>query len=148
MSQWRQRGHGANGVRSSFIATAEGFPEARFEALAEDCYDSRPDPGMLFLGRELATFQAAGYPTHPSFSSNPVLGYAYSNDDSDSDGDGLVDGMDYVVGLNPFSVNSDGDALADAVEYPLAGVPGSDPCSHTPITCLVQVPLIFRNGFR
>ncbi|MGQ0799451.1 MAG: S8 family serine peptidase [Pseudomarimonas sp.] len=115
------------------------------EALYQQC-KTTDDDCAVFLERERTTFEAAGYLALPSFSSNSVIGYAYSNDDSDSDG--LVDGMEYVVGLNPFAVNSDGDAWADAVEYPLAAVPTNDPCDGPTITCLVQVPLIFRNGFQ
>lgn len=56
-----------------------------------------------------------------------VLGYAYPN--VDSDGDGLIDGFEYLLGTDPNQVDSDRDGVHDGVEYPQAGVPLSDPCS-------------------
>jgi hypothetical protein len=56
-----------------------------------------------------------------------VLGYAYPN--VDSDGDGLIDGFEYLLGTDPNQVDSDRDGVHDGVEYPQAGVPKSDPCS-------------------
>jgi hypothetical protein len=114
------------------------------EALYQQCKIS-DDDCAVFLARERATFEAAGYVTLPSFSTAAVLGYAYGNDDSD--GDGLIDGMEQVAGINPFAADSDGDGIGDAVEYPLAAVPASDPCDGPTITCLAVVPLIFGNGF-
>jgi hypothetical protein len=80
-----------------------------------------------------------------AFSADAVLGYAYPSVDSDSDG--LVDGMEYLIGTNPLSADSDGDGQGDAIEFPQVGVSTSDPCVGPTITCLVGVDEIFADGF-
>lgn len=55
-----------------------------------------------------------------------MIGYAYPA--TDSDGDGLPDGFEYVVGTDPYSADSDGDGILDAVEFPMVGIAISDPC--------------------
>ncbi len=54
-----------------------------------------------------------------------ILGYAYPN--TDGDGDGLVDGLERVLGTNPNSQDSDCDGIDDGVEYPFDSFPTSDP---------------------
>jgi serine protease len=69
------------------------------------------------------------------------MGYAYPNIDSDSDG--LVDGMELVIGSNP---SSPGGAQ-DAITYPLAGVPTGDPClGAAAANC--SADRIFSSGFQ
>ena len=103
------------------------------------------DDCAIFLESDRIAFEFAGYTsTFPSASST-VIGYAYPT--GDSDGDGLVDAMEYAVGTNPNSTDSDGDGLSDSVEMPMNGVSNSDPCSGPSITCLAPAPLIFANGF-
>lgn len=41
------------------------------------------------------------------------IGYHYPARGEDSDGDGLYDGEEVLLGLNPFNVDSDGDGLVD-----------------------------------
>jgi len=53
------------------------------------------------------------------------LGYVFPNVDSDSDG--IIDGMELVLGTDPTIRDTDGDTVADGLEYPLAGIPQSDP---------------------
>jgi len=84
------------------------------------------DDCATFLESERATFEANGYTTAYPASSSKLLGYAYPS--TDSDGDGLVDGFEYVIGTNPFLADSNGDGTPDGVEFPMAGVPVSDPC--------------------
>lgn len=55
----------------------------------------------------------------------PVLGYAYENIDADSDG--LIDGLESILGLDDNNTDSDCDGVDDNVEFPLAGLPLSDP---------------------
>ncbi|MCB1584338.1 MAG: S8 family serine peptidase [Xanthomonadales bacterium] len=54
-----------------------------------------------------------------------LLGYVYLNEDTD--GDGLIDGQEIIIGTDPNVTDTDGDNLSDGEEYPPAGVPISDP---------------------
>jgi len=98
------------------------------------------DDCAIFLEFERATFEAAGYTAAYPSGSSMHLGYAYPP--TDSDGDGLVDGMEYVIGSNPYSP----PGALDATYYPLAGVPTGDPCSGAAAPGCVDK--IFANGFQ
>ena len=114
------------------------------QALYLKCKTS-DDDCAIFLESDRTAFESAGYTgTFPS-ASTTIIGYAYPT--GDSDGDGLVDAMEYAVGTNPSSTDSDGDGMSDSVEMPMNGVSNSDPCSGPSITCLAPAPLIFANGF-
>ena len=103
------------------------------------------DDCATFLESERATFEANGYTTAYPSGSPKLLGYAYSS--LDSDGDGLVDGFEYVIGTNPFMADSNGDGTPDGVEFPMAGVPVSDPCLGVgAFNC--PADHIFKNGFQ
>ncbi len=71
--------------------------------------------------------------------SSVFLGFVYLN--QDSDGDGLIDGQERILGTNINNVDSDGDGVNDGVEYPPAGVPVSDPMYN------IAADFIFANGF-
>ncbi len=103
------------------------------------------DDCAIFLENERTEFESAGYTSTFPSSSSTIIGYAYPT--GDSDGDGLVDAMEYAVGTNPNSSDSDGDGVGDSIEMPMNGVSNSDPCSGPNITCLAPAPLIFANGF-
>ncbi|WP_395375907.1 S8 family peptidase [Marinicella sp. W31] len=53
------------------------------------------------------------------------LGYVFPNHDSDSDG--IIDGMELVLGTDPMDGDTDNDTILDGLEYPLSGMPQSDP---------------------
>lgn len=103
------------------------------------------DDCAIFLEPELAAYQAAGYTAAFPAGSDPVMGYAYPNVDSDADG--LVDGLERVAGINPNDADSDDDGQPDGQEYPAAGVSQSDPCQGPNVTCLRVVDVLFENGF-
>lgn len=102
------------------------------------------DDCAVFPESQLSLWLSRGY-TQPMFSGGvTVLGYAYPN--LDSDGDGLVDGMEYVIGSNPFAADSNGNGTIDGLEFPQAGVSFSDPCSGAN-TCLRRLQDVFADGF-
>jgi hypothetical protein len=114
------------------------------EALYRECNTASADCAT-FLESERAAFEANGYTTAYPPGSATTLGYAYPA--IDSDGDGLPDGFEYVVGTNPIKADSDEDGVSDAAEFPLAGVPVSDPCAGGIGAIDCPADSIFRNGF-
>lgn len=112
------------------------------ERLYRKCKVSEDDCAV-FLERDRVSIEGQGYTTtYPSGSAN-LLGYAYPN--IDTDGDQLIDGMEFVIGTNRLMVDSDGDLVNDGQEFPQAGVPLSDPCAGPNVQC--PVPPLFANGF-
>ncbi len=72
----------------------------------------------------------------PAPSNSTKIGYVYPN--IDTDGDGLIDGQELILGTSTTNQDSDGDDLPDGLEYPPAGVPFSDPLISD---------IIFEDGF-
>ena len=105
--------------------------------VANDC--------AIFLESERAAFEASGYTTAYPPGTNTKLGYAYPA--TDTDGDGLPDGFEQVVGTSPTRADSDGDGIPDAIEFPVAGVPVSDPCAGGVGAIYCPADSIFKDGF-
>lgn len=106
------------------------------------------DDCAVFPESQLSLWLSRGYDQPMFAGKGTVLGYAYPNIDSDQDG--LVNGMEYVIGTNPFAADSNGDTQNDGAEFPQAGVqatgPTADPCNG-PNNCLRLPQNIFANGF-
>jgi subtilisin family serine protease len=99
-----------------------------------------------FLESEKSTFEANGYTSAYPSGSSKVLGYAYPA--GDTDGDGLPNAFEYVVGTNPNAADSDGDGTHDAYEFPMTGVPVSDPCWGGSLGAkFCGADVIFKNAF-
>jgi serine protease len=100
-------------------------------------YSATDKSFALLLGSQLTEPQFSTYlplgPRQPA--ATAPLGYAFKNIDTDSDG--LIDGMERVLGSNRLIADTDCDGASDGVEYPtltLQGVgqdPMSGPCAVT-----------------
>jgi len=101
------------------------------------------DDCATFLESERGGFEANGYLSAYPSGASKLMGYAYPA--IDSDGDGLVDGFEYVVGTRPDAADSDADGLSDFDEFPMAGMAVADPCGGIGTgNCPGEVS--FRNG--
>ncbi len=101
------------------------------------------DDCTVFLENERVAMEAAGYTSAYPAGSNMHIGYAYRNVDSDSDG--LINGLEQLIGTKPFNTDSDGDGLGDGVEFPLAGISMSDPCDGPNVQC--DLATLFSDSF-
>jgi len=114
------------------------------EILWRKCNDAQDDCA-IFLESERATFEANGFTAARPAGFPMQLGYAYPN--TDTDGDGLIDGFERLIGTNPNQPDSDGDGAFDGAELPLSGVPVSDPCDG-PLASRCQIPSqVFEDRF-
>ena len=58
---------------------------------------------------------------------------------------GLINGLEQLIGTKPFNTDSDGDGLGDGVEFPLAGISMSDPCDGPNVQC--DLATLFSDSF-
>lgn len=92
-------------------------------------YHPVKDDHAIFPESRLQAMEDIGYgpePTPSGVTSNEFIGYVYTN--SDSDGDGLVDGFERIVGTSLSVADSDGDGINDGIE--VTGYPRTDPCDN------------------
>jgi len=102
----------------------------------------------VFLHSREAEFTQKGYTALFPGAPRSQLGYAYTL--ADTDGDGLADAMEHILGTSIHHVDSDGDGFSDADEYPLETAPFSDPCDGLDNVinhCTRADPKIFKHGF-
>ncbi len=112
------------------------------EKLYRKC-NTAEDDCAIFLESERVLRESEGYTAAYPVGSNMHIGYAYPN--VDTDGDGLVNGFERIIGTRHDIADSDGDGVSDGVEFPLAGIRVSDPCQGPNIQC-ANAPL-FANSF-
>jgi subtilisin family serine protease len=80
-------------------------------------YSATAKSFALLLASQLSEPQFANYlPIASRPASTAPLGYAFKN--VDTDGDGLIDGQERLLGTNRLTVDSDCDGLGDGTEYP------------------------------
>ncbi len=89
----------------------------RCSSLSDDC--------AIFPESQLDAMSLEGYTQAAYPGAAQILGYVYPNQDQDADG--LPDGMEYLLGTDPYQPDSDGDGLSDGEEYPAWDLPQSDP---------------------
>lgn len=101
----------------------------------------------LILEDQLPGNHGSPYPNHTLSAPgmNGCLGYVFT--EMHSDGDTLIDGIEFMLGTDPTHANTDGDCLADSQEYPPFGLPHSDPGVYTPPGS-GSCDVIFTSGFQ
>jgi len=102
-------------------------------------FNAQRDDHAVFPVSKLSYMQSQGYT-----SGLKKLGYAYPNQDSDSDG--LIDGMEYILGTDPNISDSDCDGVSDGAEYPLTSMPVSDPMDGSCVSGQPQTPWASNAG--
>ncbi|MCB1561205.1 MAG: hypothetical protein KDI75_08940 [Xanthomonadales bacterium] len=76
---------------------------------------------------------------------NSRLGYAYAR--NDDDGDGLPNAMERVLGTRTDLSDTDADGINDGVEYPFTDIPLSDPCDGPQEQRCTRSLRLFGDGF-
>jgi serine protease len=86
-------------------------------------YHPQRDDFAIFPEPELTQMVAQGYTSNGGGAE--VLGYVYPN--IDTEGDGVIDGFEGLIGSDPSRIDSDCDGLSDGAE--VLGFPANDPRS-------------------
>lgn len=102
-------------------------------------YDLYDDDHAVFPESKTSYMQSLGYTQNLT-----KLGYAYPNTDSDSDG--LIDGMEYVIGTDSTLADSDCDGQSDGYEFPQAEISRSDPLDGSCSSGQPQTPWASNSG--
>ncbi len=94
-------------------------------------YNPQRDDFAIFPESELTQMLNQGYTS--TGGASEIIGYVYPN--IDSDGDGLIDGFELLIGTNPLVADSDCDGLTDGQE--VLNYPYTDPlgpgCAGSPV---------------
>jgi hypothetical protein len=92
---------------------------------------TNPEDWALLLHDQLPGNPGTPFPNHTQSAPNMsgCLGYVFT--EMHSDGDYLIDGIEFLLGTDRNDTNSDTDCLSDAQEYPPFGLPDSDPRLYT-----------------
>jgi len=122
ISSWHSVGYDMDGREGFIYATCSPEPSCIPTGATTiwRAYHSSRDDHAVFPQSRYSSMVSAGYSNYIT-----KLGYAYPNEDSDSDG--LIDGLEYVIGTDPGDSDTDNDGDDDEEEYPLAGLPQADP---------------------
>jgi hypothetical protein len=107
---------------------------------------TNPEDWALVLADQLPGQPGSPYPNHTGTAPGmgTCLGYVFT--EMHSDGDSLIDGIEFLLGTSRTSTNSDTDCLSDSQEYPPFGLPNSDPRLYTP-SGSGNCDVIFANDF-
>ncbi|WP_223788738.1 S8 family peptidase [Marinicella meishanensis] len=122
---------GGGGSYGGGSGLGTGAGQVNTDATAPQClkirYSSVEDSHALFMASEQSKFATYTTPitNYNGMADAECLGYVFPNVDSDTDG--IIDGMELVLGTDPNDPDSDGDGLLDGVEYPPASNYVSDP---------------------
>lgn len=100
------------------FGTCDNFTDPSVPQALYRKYSYKDETYALVLASQISNPVFSSY-THEVNGVN-ILGYVFPNVDTDSDG--LIDGIERMIGTNRFSGDSDGDGVSDLSEYPMQTV--------------------------
>ncbi len=121
-SSFRSEGYEMDGIEGYIYTVCSPEPSCIPAGAVKvyRAYHPSRDDHAIFPESKITLMQSISYTNNLK-----KLGYAYPNLDSDSDG--VIDGMEHILGTDRLTMDSDCDGLSDGAEYPLTSSPVSDP---------------------